>query len=147
LGTPRWLIGTIFIFILLTIIGNIIEYADVLTATQVAELQTMTNINISEAADPTVGGVLTYGGAPKNVIDAVMKAITMDFTWLYDIDRATSQASCAAGVLQGWKWNSALSACQKPNQYYWIWVLLWYPIMIALLFELAIMLARLIRGV
>jgi hypothetical protein len=130
---------------LLTIIGNVIEFADIITASQVAQLQGMTQMNVSEAADPTVGGVLTYGGAPKNVIDAVMKAIMMDFTWLYDVDKSMTQAQCAA--VAGGTWKSSIPACQKPNQYYWIWILLWYPIMIALLFELVIMLARLIRGV
>jgi hypothetical protein len=130
---------------LLTIIGNIIEYADILTATQVAELQTMTRVNVSESADPTVGGVITYGGAPKNVVDAVIKAIMMDFTWLYDMDKSMTQIQCA--TVAGSKWNSTIPACQKPNQYYWIWAILWYPIMIGILFELVIMLARLIRGV
>lgn len=145
LGSPRWLVGTVFIWLLLTIVGNIIEYADVLTSAQVAEIQSMTNVNVSEAQDPTVGGVLTYGGAPKNVIDAVIKAIMMDFTWLYTIDKTKNQMECALVV--GSKWRASIPACQIPNQYYWIWALLWWPIMIGILFELVIMLARLIRGV
>ena len=132
---------------ILTIVGNIIEGAAVLTSTQVAQIQAMTEINVSEASDPTVGGVITYGGAPKNVVDTIIKAITMDWTWLYKIDKSMTQVQCAAGSSQGWKWNSTVSGCQKPNEYYWIWAIIWYPIMIALLFEIAILLARLIRGV
>ena len=132
---------------ILTIVGNIIEGAAVLTSTQVAQIQAMSEINVSEAADPTVGGVLTYGGAPKNVVDTIIRAITMDWTWLYEIDKSMTQVQCVAGSSQGWKWNATVSGCQKPNEYYWIWAIIWYPIMIALLFEIAILLARLIRGV
>lgn len=137
-------------FIILTIVGNIIEGAAVLTNAQVAQIQSMTEINVSEASDPTVGGVLTYGGAPKNMIDTIISAITMDWTWLYEIDKTTTQADCIAGTLSGWRWSSTVlpsGGCQKPNEYYWIWAVIWYPIMIALLFEIAILLARLIRGV
>ena len=137
-------------WLILMVVGNVIEGAAVLTSTQVAQIQSMTEINVSEASDPTVGGVLTYGGAPKNVVDTIIKAITMDWTWLYTIDRNMTSADCAAGVSLGWKWNSTIlpaGACQRPNQYYWIWAIIWYPIMIALLFEIAILLARLIRGV
>jgi hypothetical protein len=147
MGSPRWLIGTLMAWIILGIVGNIIEGAAIITTTQVAQIQSMTEMNTSEAADPTVGGVLTYGGAPKNMVDSIISAITMDWTWLYEVDKATSQAACTAGALQGWRWNSTVSGCQKPNEYYWIWAIIWYPIMIALLFELAILLARLIRGV
>lgn len=129
----------------MTIVGNIIEGAAVLTSSQVAQIQNMTELNVSEASDPTVGGVLTYGGAPKNMVDTVIQAITMDWTWLYTIDKSMTQAQCAA--VAGSKWRASIPACQKPNEYYWIWAIIWYPIMIALLFELAILLARLIRGV
>jgi len=135
-------------------VGNIIEGVAVLTSAQVAQIQSMTEINVSEAADPTVGGVITYGGAPKNVVDTIIKAITMDWTWLYTIDRTMTSTDCAAGASLGWRWSSDVytgaiktGACQRPNQYYWIWAIIWYPIMIALLFEIAILLARLIRGV
>ena len=139
------MIGSIFAFLMLSIVGNIIEQADILTVTQVANIQEMTKMNTSEAADPTVGGVLTYGGAPKNVIDTIVATLTMDWTWLYTIDRGMTSVQCAATV--GAKWRSTIPGCQKPNQYYWIWAIIWWPIMVSLLFEIFIMLARLIRGV
>lgn len=132
-------------FLLLSVVGNIIEQADILTSVQVANIQAMTEMSTSEAADPTVGGVLTYGGAPKNVIDTIVATLTMDWTWLYTIDKNMTQAQCSATV--GAKWRSTIPACQKPNQYYWIWAIIWWPIMVSLLFEIFIMLARLIRGV
>lgn len=135
------MIGTIFAFLILTIVGNIIEGAAILTSNQVSQIQNMTEINISEASDPTVGGVLTYGGAPKNVVDTIIAAITMDWTWLYKIDKSMTQVQCAA--VAGAKWRSSIPGCQKPNEYYWIWAIIWYPIMISLLFEIAILLARL----
>ena len=145
ISSPRWLIGTIMAWIILAIVGNIIEGAAVLTNSQVAQIQTMSEINVSEAADPTVGGVLTYGGAPKNMVDTIIQSLTMDWTWLYTIDKSMTSVQCAA--VAGAKWRASIPGCQKPNEYYWIWAIIWYPIMIALLFELAILLARLIRGV
>lgn len=127
LGNPRWLIGLLCAFVLLTIIGNIIEGADALTAQQVAHIQAMQESGLTEAKDPDTGGVVTYGSTPKAMIDAILSAITMDWPWLYDIDDATGE--------------------QTPNSFYIIWAIIYWPIMIGILFELFVLALRLIRGV
>ena len=124
----RWLIGTFFCFLVLTIIGNVIEGADILTGNQVADIkETMEGSHVSEAADPTVGGVLTYGGVAAVAIQGVVKALTMKYSWLYDVDPVTHE--------------------KTPNEYYWIWAVIWWPVVIGMVLMLFLELARLIRGV
>jgi hypothetical protein len=144
LDSPKWFIACIMIWVFLTLIGNIVERVDYFTATQVAQLQGMTEMQTSEAADPTIGGVLIYGSPARNAIDAFLKAITADYSWLYKIDKTKTQSQCTAA---GGKWNSTDSVCMLRNDYYIIWVLLYYPIMAGVLLSFILMLARLARGV
>ena len=127
MSNPRWLIGLLFCFIMLTIIGNIIEGAGTLTTAQVAKIQDMTESQLIEAKDPDTGGIITYGGTPKSMIEAIIAALTMDWAWLYDIDDATGE--------------------QTPNTFWMIWAIVYWPIMIGILFELFVLALRLIRGI
>lgn len=144
-SSPKWFIAMVFIWASLSLIGNIIEGADFYTSEQVAMIQSMKEIQTSEASDPTVGGVLSYGGAPKNPLDTFIKAVTADYSWLYNIDTTKTEAQCLATA--GNKWNSTDSVCMERNQYYWIWFWIYYPIMVGVLLSFGLMLARLIRGV
>ena len=141
--TIRWVIGLLMAFVLLTLIGNIIEGADALTAAQVEHMQEMTEMQIVEAKDPDTGSGVTYGSNPLSVYDAVVSAVTMDWAWLYDLDYATTEAVCTAA---GHKWNSDISACQTPNEFYIIWAAIYWPIMIGFLFMLFMTMLKLIRG-
>ena len=124
--TIRWVIGLLMAFVLLTLIGNIVEGADALTAAQVAHMQEMTEMQIVEAKDPDTGSVVTYGANPLSVYDAITSAVTMDWAWLYDIDPATGE--------------------QTPNEFYIIWAAIYWPIMIGFLFMLFMTMLKLIRG-
>jgi len=127
MGSPRWLIGLLMAFVLLSIVGNIIEGAGVLTASQIGQLQDMTEAELIEAKDPDTGGTVTYGGTPKTMVEMIIDAITMDWAWLYDVDPTTGE--------------------QTPNNFYYIWAVLYIPIMIGILFELFVLALRLIRGI
>ena len=127
MSNPRWLIGLLMAFILLTIIGNIIEGAGTLTAAQVDKIQQMTESQLIEAKDPDTGGIITYGGTPKSMIEAIISALTMDWAWLYDIDPVTGE--------------------QTPNSFWMVWAIIYWPIMIGILFELFVLALRLIRGI
>lgn len=127
MGNPKVLIGLMFVFVMLTIIGNIVEGAGTLTSAQVAQIQEMTESQLIEAKDPDTGGIVTYGGTPKSMIDAILSAITMDWAWLYDIDDATGE--------------------QTPNAFWMIWAIIYWPIMIGIMFELFVLALRLVRGI
>ncbi len=123
----RWYIGLFTAFLLLTIIGNVIEGADILTGNQVSDIKsTMEGAHVSQASDPTVGGVLTYGGVVSTAVNGIVKALTMKYSWLYDVDPTTH--------------------AKTPNEYYWIWAVIWWPIVVGIVFMLFMDLARLIRG-
>lgn len=141
--TIRWVIGMLMIFILLTLIGNIVEGANTLTAMQVAHMQEMTEMGIVEAKDPDTGSTVTYGTSPLSVYEALTSAVTMDWAWLYDLDYGTTETACTAA---GHKWNDDISACQIPNEFYIIWSILYWPIMIGFLFILFMTMLKLIRG-
>jgi len=136
------LIGLLTAFVLLGVIGNIIEGADALTATQVAQMQSMTESQLTESKDPDTGGVVTYGSNPKSVVEAIISAITMDWPWLYDIDKTLTEDECEA--TSGYKWNG--TSCQTPNQYYIIWAIIYWPISIAIMFSLIVLIFRILRG-
>jgi hypothetical protein len=103
----------LFLWIILTIVGNVIEKADILTDIQVSQISTMSTVETVNTKDPDTGAASTYGNLNYGVIEAVVKAIWSDYAWLHNDDGT-------------------------PNQYYWIWVLLYYPIMIGVLFMLVI---------
>jgi hypothetical protein len=142
-GSPRWLIGLLMIWVLLCVVGNIIEGADALTENQVRMIQNMTAQEYIEAKDPNTGGVVTYGSNPFSIFDTIRKAITMDWTWLYDIDTSMAQADCSGG---GMKWNATIPACQVPNDFMLIWAIIYWPITAGILIEGVMSLAKLVRG-
>jgi len=127
MGSPRWLIGMLMAWVLLAIVGNIIEGAGVLTENQIGYLQQMTEAELIEAKDPDTGGTVTYGGTPKSMVEMIVDALTMDWAWLYDVDEVTGE--------------------QTPNNFWYIWAIIYIPIMIGILFELFVLALRLIRGI
>ena len=117
MSTPSWIIGLLFLFIILTIIGNVIEKADIMTDIQVAKLTTMYTVETVNTKDPDTGAASTYGNLNYGIVEAIVKAIRSDFAWMYDVDAGGNKT---------------------PNQYFWIWIVLYYPIMIGVLFMLVI---------
>ncbi len=132
------------IWVFMTLIGNIVERVDYFTDEQVAQLQGMTEMQTTEAADPTIGGVLIYGSPARNAIDAFIKSVTADYSWLYKIDKTMTESECTTA---GGKWNSTDSVCMLHNDFYIVWLLLYYPIMAGVIITFILMLARLARGV
>ena len=124
--TIRWVIGLLMAFVLLTLIGNIVEGADALTAAQVAHIQEMSEMEIIEAKDPDTGSSITYGTNPLSVYQAITSAITMDWAWLYDVDEAAGE--------------------QTPNEFYIIWAAIYWPIAFGFLFMLFLTMLKLVRG-
>ena len=57
INTPAWFIGLITLWILLTFIGNVIEKQDILTSTQVMQIQTMSKAETVTTKDPNTGVV------------------------------------------------------------------------------------------
>jgi hypothetical protein len=145
LDSPKWFVAILTIFLVLTLVSNIIEGIDYFTESQVADIQGMTEVQTSQASDPTVGGVLSYGGTPKSALDLFLKALYSDYSWLYDIDTTKTEAQCNA--TSGAKWNSTDSVCMIRNEYYIVWFMIYYPIMAGVALSFGLMLARLIRGV
>jgi hypothetical protein len=128
----------------MTFVGNIIEGVEFFTSTQVARIQTMREIQTSQASDPTVGGVLSYGGASKNALDAFIQSVTAEYSWLYYVDSTLTESQCSTA---GGRWNSTSSVCMLHNQYYIIWIFAYWAISAGVLISFGLTLARLIRGV
>lgn len=144
MDSPKWFIACIMIWVFMTLIGNIVEGVDYFTDAQVAQLQGMTEVQTTEAADPMIGGVLIYGSPSRNAINAFIKSVTADYSWLYKIDKTMTQFECTTA---GGRWNSTDSVCMLRNDFYIVWVLLYYPIMAGVLITFILMLVRLVRGV
>jgi hypothetical protein len=135
MSTPSWIIGLMLIFILMTVIGNVIEKANILTNIQMTQIRTASKMETVNTKDVDTGAAATYGNLNYGVLEAVVKALTSDFAWLYKIDKTKTAVTCVAA---GGRWNSTSSVCMMPSQYYWIWILIYYPILVGVLFMLTL---------
>lgn len=107
INSPSWFVGIIFLWLMLTVIGNIIEKQDILTSTQMAQIRTETQAETVTTKDPNTGAASTFGNVNYGIVEALWKSLTCDYSWLYKIN--------ADGT-------------KTPNDWYWIWVILYYGI-------------------
>jgi hypothetical protein len=112
INTPAWFIGLITLWILLTFIGNVIEKQDILTSTQVMQIQTMSKAETVTTKDPDTGAASTFGNLNYGIVEGLWKALVCDFTWMYDVDPVTH--------------------VKTPNDYFWIWAGLYYGVMVGI---------------
>ena len=133
---PKWILGIIMFFLICTLISNVIEKQEIYTTTQIANVQAMRGQTLTEAKEPDLGGVTTTGMNPLSVLDAIWSAIKLDYSFLYDISYTTSEVDC--GAITGAKWQTSISACQMPNGWWPLWLILVYGPMVAIAFYLKI---------
>jgi len=144
MSSPRWLIGLLMVFVLLTIVSNIVEQADMLTAAQVAEVQEMTTQQLTGGKDPDTGGVITAGNNPLTVWQSIWKALTSEYSFWYKIDCTLTESECASAATYGvtGKWINSTDCCQIPNAWSIIRYVIFWPITVAMFVEIALVIRR-----
>lgn len=105
INSPSWLIGICFLWLILTVVGNIIEKVDILTDIQVLRIQQTAQAETVTTKDPNTGAASTFGNLNYGIVEGLWKSLVCDFTWMYESDGVTR------------------------NQYFWIWAVLYYGIM------------------
>ena len=142
----RWIVGIVMFFLMCTLISNIIERQNAYTTLQIANIQAMQGQQFTEAKEPDLGGVVTAGENPLNVITAIWQALKLEYSFLHDIDRSiTTEAECRATYSNG-RWNSTDSVCQVPNAWWILWLIMIYGPMVAISFYFALQLWKAISG-
>lgn len=111
ISSPSWFIGVIFLWLILTVVGNIIEKVDILTDVQVLQIQQTNQAETVTTKDPNTGAASTFGNLNYGIVEGLWKALVCDFTWMYDVDA---------------------SGNKTPNEYFWIWAVLYYGIMVGI---------------
>ncbi|MDD5387643.1 MAG: hypothetical protein PHQ22_10660 [Sulfuricurvum sp.] len=140
----RWLIAFVTFWLVCTLISNTIEGSDVYTAEQVAQIQAYRGQTVTEQKEAGVGALTTTGMNPATVINAVYKSLTLEYSFLYDIDYTKTQVQCEA--ISNADWQPATSSCKVPNVWYLPFLLLlWGPIVGVSIF-LVLTLWHAIRG-
>lgn len=143
MSSPRWLIGLVAIWVLLTIISNVVENVEIMTTGQVGELEAMTAQSLVESQDPDTGGVMASGMTPVGALEAIWKALTADYTFWYNVHYDMTEVQCDTA---NGRWHSSISACQIPNDFMIIRYIFFWPLTVALIIELALILRRIIAG-
>ena len=141
MSSPRWLIGIIMAFVLMTIVSNIVEKADIMTASQVAEIQAMSEHTLSDVKMDT-GESFVTASTPLSALEAIWKAISADYSFWYRVDYDTTSAECEE---VGGTWLDG-ERCQTPHPLIIIKYIVFWPISIAMFVELAFILRRIISG-
>lgn len=131
-------------FLICTLISNIIERQAIYTTAQIADIQAMKSQQFTEAKEPDIGGVATTGENPLTVVNAIWEALTLEYSFLYDVRYDVTEAQCA--MLDNGEWNDDISACQQPNAWWVVWLILIYGPMVAVAFYFAIQLWKAVTG-
>lgn len=132
-----------------TLISNILEKQEMYTAAQVANIQAMKYQAFTEAKEPDIGGVVVSGENPLNVIGAIWQALKLEYSFLYDLHYDMSEAQCAAykaATNGSTRWNSSVSACQIPNVWWNLWLVMIYGPMVGIAFYFALTLWKAVTG-
>lgn len=108
INSPSWFIGILMLWLILTVVGNIIEKVDILTDIQVLRIQQTAQAETVTTKDPNTGAASTFGNLNYGIVEGLWKALVCDFTWMYDVDA---------------------SGNKTPNEYFWIWAVLYYGVM------------------
>lgn len=143
--SPRWFIGLFMLFIINSIVSNILEQQDLLTVGQMSTVQQVSGLQLTEVKDPSVGGVFTSGVATLISWQAVIeKACASDYSFFYDIDTTITQTQCSA--ISGSKWVTAIPACQRPNDFMILRYIFYWPLTISVLLFAILTLIQAVRG-
>ena len=131
-----------------TLISNILEKQDAYTTAQVANIQAMKYQQFTEAKEPDLGGVVVSGENPLNVIGAIWQALKLDYSFLFDVDYTMTEAECEAhkAAHSGTTWNSDISACQIPNAWWTLWLVMIYGPTVGIAFYFALTLWKAVTG-
>lgn len=143
MSSPRWLFAIVAIWVLLTIISNIIENVGMMTAAQVSELEAMAATTLVESQDPETGGIMASGMTPVGALEAIWKSLTADYSFWYDVHYDMTELECERS---SGRWQDDISACQIGNDFMIIRYFLFWPLTVALIVELTLILRRIIAG-
>jgi hypothetical protein len=114
-------------FIISTLISNVIEGQAGLSAEQVANLGDMQSQQITESKDVAATGITTTGINPLSALQAFWKAITLEYSFLYETYYGMTQTTC--GAISNSRWYSATSTCLVPNEWMLPFIIImWGPL-------------------
>jgi len=113
------------IFILCTIISNVIELADPMISEDMTVLGKLTAYSRIEATD-VVGIASQFMNATGDVIAGLWEVLWFNYTFFYDVDPVTGD--------------------QTSNEWTMVRYALFFPITVGLLFAIAMTIGSLIRG-
>ena len=81
---------------------------------------------------------------PAAVVTAIYKSLTLEYSFLYDVDYSLSEVECEA--LDNGRWQSDTSSCNIPNVWFLPFLLLlWGPI-VGVSFFLVLTIWHALRG-
>ena len=125
-----------------------LEKQEMYTNAQVANIQAMRGQQFTEAKEPDLGGVVVSGENPLTVIDAIWSALKLDYSFLYDVDYTMTEADCDTYKVthSGTNWNADVSACQIPNVWWNLWLVMIYGPMVGISFYFALALWKAVTG-
>jgi len=128
------------LFVICTIVSNIIEETSMLTTAQVAELQGMTQQEIVAIQDPDTGGTGTSGSTPLAVWQNIWKALWAEYTFFYDVDYTVAEGDCTG------EWDSDINACRTPNEWMVVRYVFFWPMTVAMFIVIILTIRRIIGG-
>lgn len=134
----RWPIAMITFFLICTLISNVLESQVAFNNDQMTQITQMQQGQVTEAkaqAQANAGtGLSTSGIIPLDAIRAILKSLTMEYSFLYEIRTGMTSATCSTA---GGNWQDATSTCKIPNVWYLpFMVLLWGPLVVVGLYFL-----------
>lgn len=140
----RWIWFAVAFFLICTLISNILEKHDMYMSAQVANIQAMKEQTFTEVKEPDVGGTATIGENPLTVIGAIWQSFKLEYSFLYDVDYTLSEAEC--GAITSARWQASIGACQRPNVWWNLWLIMIYGPMVGIAFYFAIQLWKAVTG-
>ena len=115
-------------WLICTLLSNVVDQQDTYTTDQVAQINAMQQQQVVETKDPA-GGLVVYGINPATVINGLLKSLTLEYSFLYDIDYTKTQAQCV--LISNARWQPTTSSCKYPNVWYLPFIiLLWGPLVV-----------------
>jgi hypothetical protein len=134
----RWPIAMITFFLICTLISNVMENQVAFNNSQMSQIQLMQQGQVTEAkaqAQANSGtGLSTSGIIPLDAIQAILKSLTMEYSFLYTVSTGYTETTCNTA---GGRWQSATNTCKIPNDWYLpFMVLLWGPLVVVGLYFL-----------
>lgn len=142
----RWIIAMVMFWLICTLLSNVIEQQDVYTTKQVAQINAMRTQQFTESKEPDVGGVTTTGTNPLTVLNAVYKSLTLEYSFLYDINYTYTEAQCALVSNAKWQTDTVPVSCKIPNVWFLPFSILLYGPLIGVSIFIVLTIWHAIRG-